>query len=98
MNERGHLGANTRMMVEESVGHRKPDAVGTIEDDAGGVQGHGEEQYRCILQWYGQAGGGRLKPKGIFTFSASSLTSRVPRLAGLSTRKRLRRFSQSVDM
>lgn len=34
----------------------------------------------------------------IFTFSASSLTSRVPRLDGLSTRKRLSRFSQSVDM
>lgn len=39
-----------------------------------------------------------IKKCRIFTFSLSSLTSKVPRLAGLSTRKRLRRFSQSVDM
>lgn len=45
------------------------------------------------------AGGGVIYKKlGIFTFSASSLTSRVPRLDGLSTRKRLSKFSQSVDM
>lgn len=43
-------------------------------------------------------GGLSYKKLDIFTFSASSLTSRVPRLDGLSTRKRLSRFSQSVDM
>lgn len=43
-------------------------------------------------------GGWIYKKLDIFTFSASSLTSRVPRLDGLSTRKRLSRFSQSVDM
>lgn len=47
----------------------------------------------------GSAGRGGIDKKlGIFTFSASSLTSSVPRLDGLSTRKRLSKFSQSVDM
>lgn len=60
----------------------------------GGLQGGGQFQVVVAVL----AGGGIDKKLGIFTFSASSLTSRVPRLDGLSTRKRLSKFSQSVDM
>lgn len=50
-------------------------------------------------RWWWQCWQGVIDKKlGIFTFSASSLTSSVPRLDGLSTRKRLSKFSQSVDM
>lgn len=87
--------------------HRKQDTVGVREDDAGGDAGAERrgrgvllERWRIdgILRWCRRAVGVCLELRGIFTFSASSLTSRVPRLDGLSTRKRLRRFSQSVDM
>lgn len=77
--------------------YRKQDIVGVRGDDAWAERSSGE------FRWGGGVFSNVLQEEdeeisSIFTFSASSLTSRVPRLAGLSTRKRFRRFSQSVDM